>query len=182
MISAPPQRAWIGPMRAGWRRSAAASPPEACSQQAPCARAGGKRCPPRCSREPRRKGWPGRLGTRLGSRGLPVGSDSPAVHGSQPFSSGRSHRLADATRPLPPARLLRPRPREHQPLRCATECAGLRAVVGPCRPRIKGPLHARSPGPQVIFARMRRIRLEMGCSDAVVGSSRAEPPSRATAD
>ena len=29
------------------------------------------------------------------------------------------------------------------------------SVVGPCRPRIKGPLHARSPGPQVIYSPAR---------------------------
>ena len=48
--------------------------------------------------------------------------------------------------------------------------AGCRAVVGPCRPRIKGPLHARSPGPQVIFRPHPTYPL-MQSSDAVVGYS-----------
>ena len=112
-------RGAAGPMGGGGR-AAGAGPPGGCGQPARGGRGGGERCLPRGAREPRRKGWAGRLGVRLGSRGLPVGSDSPAVHGSQPFSSGRSHRLADANRPLPPARFLRPRPHEHQPLRCAT--------------------------------------------------------------
>ena len=46
--------------------------------------------------------------------------------------------------------------------------AGLRAVVGPCRPRIKGPLHARSPGPQVIFRPHVTYPL-MQSSDVVAG-------------
>ena len=48
--------------------------------------------------------------------------------------------------------------------------AGCRAVVGPCRPRIKGPLHARSPGPQMIFRPHVTYPL-MQSSDAVVGYS-----------
>jgi hypothetical protein len=52
-----------GPVRAGRRRSATASPTFACSQQVPPAGAGGERCLPRCPRGPRRMGWPGRLGT-----------------------------------------------------------------------------------------------------------------------
>ena len=52
-----------GPVRAGRRRSATASPTFACSQQVPPAGAGGERCLPRCPRGPRRMGWPSRLGT-----------------------------------------------------------------------------------------------------------------------
>ena len=52
-----------GPVRAGRRRSATASPTFACSQQVPPAGAGGERCLPRCPRGPRQMGWPGQMGT-----------------------------------------------------------------------------------------------------------------------
>ena len=67
-----------GPVRAGRRRSATASPTLACSQQVPPAGAGGERCLPRCPRGPRRMGWPGRLGTdEAGATwALPIGCNS----------------------------------------------------------------------------------------------------------
>ena len=67
-----------GPVRAGRRRSATASPTMACSQQVPPEGAGGERCLPRCPRGPRQMGWPGRLGANEAGAtwALPVGCNS----------------------------------------------------------------------------------------------------------
>ena len=129
-----------GPVRAGRRRSATASPTFACSQQVPPAGAGGERCLPRCPRGPRRMGWPGHVGTdeARATWALPIGCNS---HGPRATVSlirqsdlllllcgllaPLALSLSRAHLPLPTKFLISREPQR----------AGLRAVVGPCLPR-----------------------------------------------
>ena len=159
--------------------TATASPTFACSQQVPPAGAGGKRCLPRCPRGPRRMGWPGHMGTdeARATWALPIGCNShgPRVTVSLIRQSDLLLLLCGLLAPL--ALSLS---RAHLPLPTkflisrVPQRAGLRAVVGPCRPRIKGPLHARSPGPQVIF-RPHATNPLMQSSDAVAGCAAVWP-------
>ena len=106
-----------------------------------------------------RGGWAGPAiwaPMRLGLRGLCRSGATPTVHGSQLFLIRQSDLLLLLCGLLAPLALslslvlTSPYRRSFSSPGCRFR-AGLRAAVGPCRPRIKGPLHARSPGPQVIF-------------------------------
>ena len=157
---------------------AAASPRQPAASRCPPAGASGERCLPRCPRGPRRMGWPGQLGAvwvtwAAGGVQLPEG---PRV---KAFSIIRQSDLLLLLCGLL-APLALPLSRAHLPLPTkflisrVPQRAGLRAVVGPCRPRIKGPLHARSPGPQVIF-RPHVTNPLMQSSDAAAGCAAVWP-------
>ena len=128
-----------------------------------------------------RGGWAGPAGwaqMRLGLRGLCRPGATPTVHGSQPFLIRQSDLLLLLCGLLAPLALSLSR--AHLPLPTkflisrVPQRAGCRAVVGPCRPRIKGPLHARSPGPQVIFRPHVTYPL-MQSSDVVAGCAAVWP-------
>ena len=127
-----------------------------------------------------RGGWAGPAGWARGwvTWDMPEGCNSPKVHGSQPFLIRQSDLLLLLCGLLAPLALSLSR--AHLPLPTkflisrVPQRAGCRAVVGPCRPRIKGPLHARSPGPQVIF-RPHATNPLMQSSDAVAGCAAVWP-------
>ena len=128
-----------------------------------------------------RGGWAGPANwaqMRLGSRGLPEGCNSPKVHGSQSFLIRQSDLLLLLCGLLAPLALSLSRAHPPLPTKLLIsrepQRAGCRAVVGPCCPRIKGPLHARSPGPQVIFRPHATFPL-MQSYDAVAGCAAVWP-------
>ena len=142
------------PVRAAAIRDA--SPPVACSQQAPWLGQRWEVVPAARSRELRRMGWPGRLGANeaAGPRGLPAGFDSPKVHGSTALFD-QALLLAPLApvgllAPLdlsPRAHLPRPRPRTRQLFRVALVCGtpgGSRAMPSP----YQGTLACPKPGTQ----------------------------------
>ena len=155
--------------------TATASPTFACSQQVPPAGAGGERCLPRCPRGPRRMGQPGRLGAGLGHVGHAGGVQLPEGPRVQPCFIFRHAPLALwSTRSSRSLSLVLTSPYRRSfssPgfLACGTP-GGSRAMPSPKL----GTLHARSPGPQVIF-RPHPTNPLMQSSDAVAGCAAVWP-------
>ena len=155
---------------------AAASPRQPAASRCPPAGASGERCLPRCPRGPRRMGQPGRLGAGLGHVGHAGGVQLPEGPRVQPcfifrhaplaLWSTRSSRSLSLSCSPPPTD-------EVSHLQGTAACGtpgGSRAMPSPKL----GTLHARSPGPQVIFRPHVTFPL-MQSSDAVAGCAAVWP-------
>ena len=156
--------------------TAAASPRQPAASRCPPARASGKRCLPRCPHGPRRMGWPGQLGAvwvtwAAGGVQLPEGPRVKAFSIIRHSYSSCSvvYSLLSLSLSLV---LTSPYRRSFSSpvfLACGTP-GGSRAMPSPKL----GTLHARSPGPQVIF-RPHATNPLMQSSDAVAGCAAVWP-------